>query len=114
MAHLYKLDDYSGFYSETVVGKSKGTGVGLYVHNSFDAIENEKLYITSQNMESIFLTINKNNKKINIGAVYRSPNGDNNKFIEEFTLLVEQFSQNIISKIMVISTTTCSSNLNQP
>ena len=100
LAPLYNLDDYSGFYSETIEGKSKGTGVGLYVHNSFNAIENEKLCITSQNMESIFLTINKNNKKINVGTVYRSPNGDNNKFIEEFTLLVEQFPKNITSIIV--------------
>ena len=47
-----------------------------------------------------FLTINKNNKKINVGTVYCSPNGDNNKFIEEFTLLVEQFPKKITSIIM--------------
>ena len=63
---LRLLDDYSGFYSETIEGKSKVTGVGLYVHNSFNAIENEKLCITSQNMGSIFLTINKNNKKLTL------------------------------------------------
>ena len=47
-----------------------------------------------------FLSIHKNNKNINVGTVYRSPNGDNNKLIEEFTLLVEQFPKHITSIIM--------------
>ena len=33
-------------------------------------------------------------------TVYRSPNGVNNKFIEEFTLLVEHFPKNITSIYM--------------
>ena len=97
---LFKIDGYKSFYNEKIEEKSKGTGVALYVLDTFNAIENEKFSTSSPNMESLFLTINDNKKTINIGTVYRSPNGDNEKFFEEFQMLIEQFPKNTTSIIM--------------
>ena len=100
LASLFKMDNYKSFYGEKNSDKSKGSGVALYVHDAFNAIENEKLSITSPDIEALFLTMNINNKKINIGTVYRSPNGDKDKFFEEFNVLIEQFPKNTTSIIM--------------
>ena len=97
---MYKIDNYTGFYSEKIQDKSKGTGVALYVHNAFNATENEKFTLISPNMESLFLTINNNDKKINIGTIYRSPNGNEELFFQEFSSLIEQFPKNTKSIIM--------------
>ena len=97
---LYKIDNYKSFYGEKIQEKSKGTGIALYVHDAFNAIENEKFSLVSPNMESLFLTINNNGKEINIGTIYRSPNGNEEMFFEEFSSLIEQFPKNATSIIM--------------
>ena len=100
LASLYKIDNYTSFYNDKISDKSKGSGVALYVHDAFSATKNEKFCLTLPEIESIFLTININNKKINIGTVYRSPSGDESKFFEEFNLLIEQFPKDTTSIIM--------------
>ena len=45
-------------------------------------------------MESIYVTISDNAKKINVGTIYRSPSRDEEKFLEDFTSLLEQLPQN--------------------
>ena len=84
---LYKIDNYKSFYGEKIQGKSKGTGTALYVHDAFNAVENEKFTLTTPNMESVFVTINNNGNEINIGTIYRSPNGNEEVFFEEFSSL---------------------------
>ena len=34
---LYKIDEYNSFYSDKIPDKSKGTGVAIYVHDSFNS-----------------------------------------------------------------------------
>ena len=49
-----------------------------------------------RNMESLFITINNGNRKINVGTVYWSPSGNEEKFFKEFNSLLEQFPKNTI------------------
>ena len=79
--------------------KAKGTGVALYIDNTLNAVVNEKLNLLSPNMESIFVTISDNAKKINVGTIYRSSSGDEVKFLQDFTSLLEQLPQNTPSII---------------
>ena len=51
-------------------------------------------------MESIFVTINDNAKKINVGTIYCSPSGNEEKFLEDFTSLLDQLPQNTTSIIL--------------
>ena len=50
---LFMLDNYVSFYQDTQAGKSKGTGVALYIHYSLVASVNQNLSHTSQNLETI-------------------------------------------------------------
>ena len=88
---LYRLNNYTHYYSEKIPNKSKGTGVCLYVHSSFNATINEKLCFTTTNMESLFVTVNREDSKANIGIIYRSPNGDSKEFCKEFSHLTSLF-----------------------
>ena len=99
-ASLFRIDGYNGFYNDKIDNKAKGTGVALYIDNTLNAVVNEKLNLLSPNMESIFVTISDNAKKINVGTIYRSPSGDEEKFLEDFTSLLEQFPQNRTSIIL--------------
>ena len=73
---LFKIYGYKCFYNEKILGKSKGTGAAFYIDETLNAIENEKLCLISPDMESLFVTVNDSNKKINIGTIYRSPSGN--------------------------------------
>ena len=97
---LLKIDGFKSFYNEKIQGKSKGTGAALYIDETLNAIENEKLCLISPDIESLFVTVNDSNKKINIGSIYRSPSGDEEKFLEDFLSLIEQFPKNTTSIIM--------------
>ena len=99
-ASLFRIDGYNGFYNDKIDNKAKGTGVALYIDNTLNAVVNEKLNLLSPNMESIFVTISDNAKKINVGTIYRSPSGDEEKFLEDFTSLLEQLPQNTTSIIL--------------
>ena len=97
---LYNLDCYSHFYGDKIPNKSKGSGVCLFIHNSLNATINDKLCSTTKNLESLFLTVNQGDSKLNVGVVYRSPNGDAKEFHSEYTYLVSQFPNNMKSIVL--------------
>ena len=97
---LYHLDHYTGFYNDKMDYKSKGTGVCLYLHNSFNATVNNTLCTTTPNLESLFLTVNKNGNKVYIGVIYRSPNGNAKDFITELLHLTSNFPKNMTTAIL--------------
>ena len=86
---LYPLNNYIAYYQDSYPGKSKGTGVALYVHNSLNATLCDELSRTSQNLESLFVTISSYRTPVTVGVVYRPPNGDKNSFLEELQCLFE-------------------------
>ena len=92
---LYQIKGYSHFYGNKVKGKSKGSGVCLYVHNSLNATVNEQLCTTTLNLETLYVTVNQGDIKLNIGVLYRSPNGDPVKFEEEYSLIMSKFPKNM-------------------
>ncbi len=97
---LYQLSNYSHFYGDKIPNKAKGTGVCMYVHESFNATVNNKLCTTTKNLESLFVTINKGEIKLNVGVVYRSPNGNTTEFKKEYTYLTSLYPKNMKSIIL--------------
>ena len=88
---LFPITNYHSFYQETMPNKSKGTGVALYVHKSFNAIKIEDLSLSTPHIETLFLNISIHNTNIVTGVMYRPPSGDPREFLEAY--------QRIISKI---------------
>ena len=73
---LYPLDGFKSYYSDKLPNTSTGTGVALYIHESFNALTYEEVTNTSPHLETLFVKITKGNKTINSGVVYRPPNSN--------------------------------------
>ena len=85
---LYPLEGYNSFYNDTMPDKTKGTGVALYVHNSFNATINKNACTVTHDIESLFLNVTKNETQINVGVIYRPPNGNAKEFLNEYEKLI--------------------------
>ena len=86
---LYEISGYNSYYQSVSEGKSKGTGVALYIHESLNSELDQELSQISPNLECIFVKITNTVKPITIASIYRPHNGDKNKFIEELTRILE-------------------------
>lgn len=95
LSTLYPMDGYNSFYNDPMPDKAKGTGVALYVHTSFNAMINKTACNTSKSIESLFASITRGSTHINIGVIYRPPNGDLNEFIEEFENIITSLPKGV-------------------
>ena len=80
---MYILDDYNSFYSDKNPEKATGTGVAIYVNNSFNSKLIPDASVTHEHMESIFVELSDSKEKINVGVIYRPPNSKIKDFLEE-------------------------------
>ena len=91
---LYNLDGYNSYYSDKLPDKNKGTGVAMYVHESFNVQQNEQISCTTLNLESLFLQLKKGKRTINAGVVYRPPNSCFDEFLSEFKHALSNLPKN--------------------
>ena len=89
LKNLYEISEYNSYYQSVSEGKSKGSGVALYIHTSLNCELNHQMSHISPNLECIFVNITNTAKPITIGTLYRPHNGDKHKFIEELSYLLE-------------------------
>ena len=93
-SNVYPVIDYNSFYQPTIEHKSKGTGVAIYVHHSFNAVINPEFSTTTTNLESLFVTIQHEGQTIHVGVIYRPPSGDPEKSMGELTEIIEKLPKN--------------------
>ena len=91
--NLYHIPNYTSEYNEKFSGKSKGTGIGLYIHNEFIFNRINKFSRYTKNMESLFVTITNTNVPITVGVVYRPPSGLIKNFLNEWESIVKQLPE---------------------
>ena len=80
---LYKLSNYNNFYTDRLPNKSSGTGIALYVHDSFSVKVLHDASTTHSHIETIFAQVKKWNTTLNAGVLYRPPNSVFKDFIGE-------------------------------
>ena len=90
--NLYNLPSYNSFYQDKIPNKKKGTGVAMYVHDSFNATVNEQYSVCNENIETLFVTITNTEKPILCGVVYRPPSGDISKFFNDLSKILDTTS----------------------
>ena len=61
---LYKIPGYSSEYNNKFPGKSKGTGVGLYIQDSYMYNRMDHLCVCTPNLESIFVSVTNMENKV--------------------------------------------------
>ncbi|MCP4490578.1 MAG: hypothetical protein GY820_25175, partial [Gammaproteobacteria bacterium] len=86
---LYQLTNYNSFYSDKLSDKKSGTGVGLYLHRSFNATVNGEASITSPHLECLFLKVTKDTEQLNVGVLYRPPNSTFTDFMHEIKKIIK-------------------------
>ena len=86
LKNLYNIPGYNSFYQTITDGKSKGTGVAIYVNEKFNAEMAEDLSICSDDIETLFvkLTLPSSSKHMLAGVIYRPPSGNTSKFLHKF------------------------------
>ena len=96
--HLYQLADYtpvyqSRFYCTTKNQvKAKGSGVCLYVHNSFNFTSINKISVCNENIESMFVTLTNLPEPIIVGVVYRPPNASLDQFNVQYQQILSELN----------------------
>ena len=67
---VYNIEGYNCFYQDKLAGKSKGTGVALYLKNNLNGVVRNELSWVTKNLETLFLTI-QHEEPVHIGLIYR-------------------------------------------
>ena len=81
---LYCLsEDYTSVYQSKIENKKKGSGLGMYIHNSLNFTLNDSLSLCDQDIEALFVNITGMDKPTVVGVVYRPPNGNIERFNAE-------------------------------
>ena len=88
--NLYPLDGYTAFYSPCIKDKKLGTGVALYVKNVFNVKVVDQLCYCTNDAETFFMKIQKDNFEAYVGVVYRSPNSTHSEFLEIYKNITTQ------------------------
>ena len=68
---LYHLGGYESVYHSKVAGKSKGSGLAIYMKNDLTFVEIPKLNRSTPDIEALFVEIANSDKPIVLGVVYR-------------------------------------------
>ena len=75
--------------------KSIGTGVALYVEQSFNPTILDRLCYCTENIEKFFMKIHKDDVEICVRVVYRSPNSNHSECLEIYKTITAQLKSNI-------------------
>ena len=78
---LFTIPGYSSYYQNTLKGKSKGTGVALYIRNDLNSSNVDRVGFCTPDIESFFIEISNTDSPLRVGVVYRPPSGDIEKFL---------------------------------
>ena len=91
LASVYQIPDYTPKYQETMSGKSKGSGVAVYIHNSLNATDNCELSQCTKNLETYFVTLSSdNNMPTTVGVLYIPPSGSIKEALDELKIIIER------------------------
>ena len=96
---LYQIPTYTSYYQETFPGKTKGTGVALYVSNHLNAVILEKLSYCTQDIECLLVEVtdSQGNKSF-YGVVYRPPSG----CLDTFCQVLEEISKQLTGQTLYL------------
>ena len=90
----YAIPNYESVY-QNKKNKRKGSGLGMYIHNSLNYQTKEELSSCSDDIiESLFIEVKSisNSSPIIVSVIYRPPSGNPNSFIEKLSDLISSLT----------------------
>ena len=90
----YAIPNYESVYQNKKENKRKGSGLGMYIHNSLNYQTKEELSSCNDDIESLFIEVKSisNSSPTFVGAIYRRPSGNPNSFIEKLSDLLSSLT----------------------
>ena len=89
--NMYNLNGYKLFCNSRLT--KIGGGVALYVNSNLSSNIINDMSITSDNIETIFIQTEYQNKKIVMGCIYRPPNTDINNFNKSLSDILNKLNR---------------------
>ena len=86
----YNLQGYQSEYQSKIADKFKGSGLAIYIKDTFIYNKMDEFSHCTPNLESLFISIIKTINPILVGVVYRPPNGDDKLFLSELNSLFQK------------------------
>ena len=87
---VYQLPNYNSFYQDKLPGKSKGTGVALYIQSSLNVNVIDDPSVVTPNLETLFVSVSDgSNRSIIVGVAYRPPSGNFESSMNELSNIME-------------------------
>ena len=98
--NLYNIDSYNSFHNLRTDGR-RGGGISVYVSKNLDAKIIEKFTIKEKYIETLFVEISRENKRILIASVYKPNKSDDKLFIEKLTQFINMNKTNNYDEIIL-------------
>ena len=88
--NLFNLPGYQSVYQSKIPHKHKGSGLGIYVEESFIFDTLDEYSSCSKDIETLFVKITNLPDPIIVGVIYRPPSGDLPNFYTLYDNLLEK------------------------
>ena len=85
---LFRLNGYQSVYQSKIAGKNKGSGLAIYIRDSFLYTTYDDCCQCTKNLESLFVSVSNTSKPLTVGVIYRPPSGNKSEFIDELKNLL--------------------------
>ena len=85
----YTIPSYKGYYQDVQENKKSGSGVALYIHESFSVTKIDEISECSEDIECIFLKSTNTNVPFIFGVIYRPNDGNKERFCEKLETIFE-------------------------
>lgn len=102
---LYQMPGYNSDYNEKMAGKSKGSGVALYIRENLIYTRIEKLCTCTQNLESLFINVTNTGIHQTVGVLYRPPGGNKKDALTELEQLFFQVPDKTSYYLVILTST---------
>ena len=98
----YSISNYASIYQSKKAGKNKGSGIGIYIHNSLSYRIIEELSTCCDDIESLFIEIKRPSdpSPTIIGTIYRPTSGSPNSFLEVLSEFLSMLKPNNETNLM--------------
>ena len=80
---LFRIPGYESIFQSKLNNKKKGSGLGIYLEETFISNEISNCCICTNDIESLFINIVNTSEPITFGVIYRPPTGNVANFISQ-------------------------------
>lgn len=97
---MIQFDNYNSLHSLRSNGK-RGGGISTYISKHIDSRLIPLATMNNDNIETLFIDLTHNGKRIVLGTIYRPPSGCHISFKNEFNRILSLFNKSLYTNILI-------------